>query len=289
VSTQENLLASHDYAIFSGATIAAAPWLKTLPLRRLVPRELPGDVEKMPALLALKPLTEPYIAYLSENLEDAEAGVMPHLISGLITVTPDTTPEAIEKHLTSRIVLNSPQGKVYLRYFDPRVFIHLHRILDINKVRTLYGPIQTWTITFQKRWISLPAPDDGPKLLSWGVTTPQRKRLDDVGLINRALLVYSRERGWPLSRQDEFDMATRIAEEAITRARNYKLKDKDDLIAFAAHTLAHGNRFDMHPRIQSLLGAARRGEVSYAGAAIFDEQEWAEINANDELSSQEKG
>jgi hypothetical protein len=54
-----DLLARHDYAILNKTALWTQPWHAELPLYPLVPRELPGDADKMPPLLPLAELSDP--------------------------------------------------------------------------------------------------------------------------------------------------------------------------------------------------------------------------------------
>jgi hypothetical protein len=274
------LLAQHNYAIVDIATVEPAPWHKELPLEPIVPHDLRGDADKMPALLPLTP-GEPYMERLQSNLKDAESDPASHVLSCLLAIAPETSLSTVLWHLRSRLILKSPEGSALFRFYDSRVFVHLNRILNPERIRSLFGPIQTWTYRFQNQWHSATAPEINgiiPRLCS--ATTPQRRKLDRVILVNKVLKKWQRKLGRPWSGQEEYTAYAERTDQAMeTASQTYQLHKAADLIDFAEHTLQYGTYFHRHPIIQGVLDEIKpKGNTGYSNlAGILNEQDWAAI------------
>jgi len=214
-----DLLQRHNYAILDGTGLYKEPWYKTLPRVPLVPRELRSDEEKMPALLPLEP-NAPYLAQLARDLYETNKNDNRSLISCLLAVPEETDPETLQKHLTDRLVLHSPQGRAFLRYYDSRVFLHFDRILRPAQIMCLYGPVAHWMVRFQKDWLMLPAPDIADMKtvpLVWQVRAEQREGLDRVGTVNLALTLWQEEVDRPFADLDEWRALAAKADAHITQ------------------------------------------------------------------------
>jgi hypothetical protein len=277
------LLAQHNYAIVDIATVDPAPWHKELPLEPLVPQDLRGDADKMPALLPLTP-GEPYMERLQSNLEEAEGDPASHVLSCLLAVAPQTSPTTVQWHLRNNLILHSPRGeRALFRYYDSRVFVHLNRILNPERIRALFGPIQTWTYRFQNQWHSATAPEINgiiPRLCS--ATAPQRDKLDRVILVNKVLNQWQQKLGRPWRGQEEYTACAERTDQAMeTASQTYQLHEAADLTAFATHTLQYGTYFHQHPKIQRVLDKTKpNGNTGYSNlAGTLNEHDWAAIAA----------
>jgi hypothetical protein len=231
------LLARHHYAILNKVALFSENWHTRLPLTQLVPETLPGDANKMPILLELKSLDDTNTARLVENLQAAQAGDEECLIASLLAA-PGVRLDDIRHHLTDRLILTSPQGRVFFRYFDPLVFVHLTRILDAPLLAGLYGPlIRTWTIPFQSEWIALDIPKVTVARLYWAVRAGQRDRLDRIGAINVTLSQWQQQQARPWHDLTEYLEWAERAEYAIEAAQREGLSGSDELSAFALQAL----------------------------------------------------
>jgi hypothetical protein len=279
--TYPELLSRHDYAIVDHAAIFPEPWHEELPLRRIVPRVLKESAHLMPSLLSLRLLTAEQAAWLYDNHEAARQGRAGDVLSCLfILAQPGADPEPLLRHLADHLVLRSPQGRALLRYYDPRVFIHLRRLLEPGQTRALFGPVQTWTFRFQEEWIHLTAREAPAAEGAWAVSEAQRQRLDRVGYINTALADWNKRLARPWNGLAEYDQLAERAERAITRAQDYRLKQSHDLSAFVRHTLTYGENFHRHPLIQELIRDLPNGYAGYADVSHrLEASDWATIAA----------
>jgi len=277
----ETLLARHDYAIIDRAALADESEMDGLPVEPLVPKIMQGDADKMPGLVPLEPGAA-HMEMLVYHLECVEQGLGPCLLSCLLAA-PDTTPERLGAHLTNRLILHSPRDGIdLLRYYDPRVFQNLERILTPKQLRALYGPVTEWTFRFQEEWISLPAPEvTGVMPQLWAVRANQHEQLNRIILLNDVLARRKNSLDRPWHDLGEYQSAAQTADEALEAAQNRYRLSKADSITFARHALEHGKHFHRHPRIQTLLRVARQcKEMPYvASSGMLDARTWAVIEA----------
>ena len=201
-----------------------------------------------------------------------------------LLVAPEVALEDMTIHLSDRLALHGPRGSIdMLRYYDPRVFRHLGRILTPERLRTLYGPVTEWTIRLNGKWISLPAPEVKDTALIpkfWGVKETQYAQLDRIIHLNSILDRREKQLGRPWRDLDDYHDAARPADKALAIAQNrYRLSETDSA-NFVLHALEHGETFHLHPYIQRLLYAAWTKEMPYtASANKIDAQGWADIEA----------
>ena len=276
----EALLARHDYAIIDCASIPDENKIDGLPSELLVPYEMRGDTALLPALLPLK-AGAPYMKTLADAFDAADAGVGGYPLACLFEA-PGVKPGGLKVHLTDRLMMHSPRGgKDFLRYYSPRIFLQLARILTPEQRRTLYGPIQVWTFHFQQQWHSWPAPEvTGIVPKFWSVKTEQRDQVARLSLVTKALADYTKQRDRPWRDIDEYYARTKEADQAIIIARDgYRLRDADDIAAFTVHALTYGEYFHQHPAIQARLREVKaNGHTGYLFAvADLDAAAWAAI------------
>jgi hypothetical protein len=285
VTAYRELLASHDYGIVDRTAVMPELW-RELPLHPLVPDALHDSADLMPALLPLKALTAEQIASICDNyeVELENHDRRDYLLSCLLApASPDAELKALVRHLSDRLVLLNPQGLVFLRYFDSRVFTQLRWLFKPEQMRALFGPFQTWTFRFQDDWLSMTAPDV-PEVggASWRVDASDQAALSRVGFVNVALSQRRAQLERPWSGLAEYDLLAKQAGSAIERAqRDYGLESEADLVAFAQHALAYGENFYLHPRFEQLMRDVRQNpHAGYAyEAAQLEDAEWALIAA----------
>jgi len=274
-------LSRHNYAIIDRASLEDESDIDGLPVEPLVPRALRGDEEKMPWIVPLEP-NAAHMEMLAYHLECVEMGRGPCLLSCLLAA-PGVTPKLLSTHLTNRLVLHSRLFVLdFLRYYDPRVFPHLGRILRPEQLRALYGPVVQWTFRFQGEWISLPAPEV-PGLVPryWAVNPKQHEQLNRVILLNGVLDGRKKQLDRPWDDLDEYQAAAQIADEALETAQTRYGLSKADSLAFARHALEHGEHFHRHSCIQTLLRVARQSkEMPYVvSSGMLNARNWASIAA----------
>jgi hypothetical protein len=279
----EELLCQHNYGLVDRSALREEAWHKALPLIPIVPKMLRSDEEKMPALLPFDP-NESYMALLADNLEQAAKAPSKHLFCCMLDVMPNVSQSHLLQHLKRHLVLTCMHGPIwnryFLRYYDPRVMPHLVRIFRPAQIRSLLGVVTKWTIRFQREWIALPLPDEGPARSFWGVDTEQESRIKRILTLNRVLTNWKEQRGSPWANYEEYTDAIDYVEKAVDCAqKRYGIYDEDEISLFAFHALKHGCEFHFHSIIQTHLSRMQRGKYSRTVAGM-GEQEWKQIGHN---------
>jgi len=278
------LLAQHQYALVD-REVASEDALKGLPLIPLIPDELEGDVNAMPALLPFGPKAT-YMERLAVSMKAGETDPRLNPVSTLIVVSPSVKQKALKDHLVSRLIVTSPQGRTFLRYYSSDIFPHLVRILSPARLKSLFGPlnqVQRWTYRFQSDWITIPAPKitvGVPR--HWNVFKDQREALDLVTDVNKVLDTYREKMGRPWKDHLEWEGKIHVAELSVDIARRiYHLRAPEDFIAFAMQALTHDERFYIHPTIQNILLQTASSPGAYHNATCnFTSDEWAGMIAD---------
>ncbi|UXY16285.1 DUF4123 domain-containing protein [Chitiniphilus purpureus] len=272
------LLARHHYAIVDRFALNPAAWHEALPLRPLVPVQLQSDADKMPALLPLGELSAPQLVLLCDNLLAAEQGEADALLACLLHI-PGGDTDALVRHFSNHLLLRSPQGRALLRYYDPRVFVHLTWLLNPDQLADLFGPTTQWTCLLKHQWVSIPRPVAAESCQYWGASRQQRVQLDQVGLINAVLANWLAPASPAWADLSAFVPLARQVEAALSTAQQrYGLQDAADLAEFAVQALRHGASFHLHDLIQRVLARVNTGATTYADAcALIEPHQWAAI------------
>lgn len=275
------LIDQYRYAIVDLAALPEDALSSGIELRRLVPELLAGDSSKLPGLICLSDISDKERVLLQENLESAFRGERQHLISSLLDVDDAIKPSSVVRHLTSRLIVDSPQGKAFLRFYDPRVFQHLEWILEPSQRRALFGPITHWAVCEPLRLRKIARPEVAGRR-RWSVSAEQRRWLDQVGLLNETLKKARRQQ--PALKTTEVDaleaLGRRILAAMAVAETRYGMNHDQDLVAFATHAVLHGDDFHVREVVQTLLASLADGENTYADSGtLIDESLQAQRQA----------
>jgi len=199
----------------------------------LVPNELRSDADNLPALLAIDPEADWFPGLLEEFAVSYQRGYPPPFLN-LLVVPENVNPKLLVKHLTDRLIIHFPRGKGYLRYFDPKNFVHFKRILWPNQLQSLYGPIAQWTIYFDKRWITELEPGVTEYVPQyWAVKDEQFAALDRLRVLNQALFYWREGLGRPWGSLDEFRVYASLADDITIQEQRAQPDERDETIVGA--------------------------------------------------------
>jgi len=261
----------HDFAVVDRLTVEEMP---DIPHIDLVPKILEGDAAKLPCLLLLSSMSSNDRTRLFERNDRAiETGDTPLFRTLLAT---DVSAEYLARHLCSQLVVELPQGRFLLRYYDPRVMHQLAWMLSPARFMALLGPVRTWTMLCGKTWMSAPCPsgEDAPRSLA-PISRKQGDRLLSIDLIN-AVIAQSNM----TEQVDRQDSGRRIYALLGHARQKYGFLDDHDLVAFAQHGLRLGEKFDEHPRVLEII-ASLDDEISFRDACdVLDEDVWQSIRTD---------
>jgi len=224
-------LSHHQYAIVDCAHLFPQPWTESAPMMPLIPNDMRGDAEDMPALLPLDDPGAPWMLDLLGDLTRCERFDSRPPIVNLIAVPKGTDPKALSRHLKERLVVHFPEGKAYLKYFLPDTFVHLKRILPPALLQALYGPVSSWTVYFQKQWVSEPTPGITENVpVFWDVTAEQYAALERIQLVNRVLSFWREDRDRPWASLAEFRAYANHADDAVICEQRAQPEARDSAI-----------------------------------------------------------
>jgi hypothetical protein len=197
---------------------------------------------------------------------DLENGVPPVICA---IVESDAATGRLHQHLADRLVLQAPaSGDAVFRYYDPRVFPHLRRILKAEQMGALLGPVASWTfLDTVNGWTAVNGAAEPES--AFGVTADQYERIERIELVQRALDVLRRN-GTAVPPDMPALLDTQLAKGEV-----YGLAG-GDLLAFALHGTLVSPYFDRHPRVRAVLKAPRQGPYAEAVAG-WGAAEWEAI------------
>jgi len=279
------LLLQHQYAFVDRAA-ASENMVAKFPIIPLVPARLKNenDIKLTPALVPLEP-DAPHMELLAACMTLGEKNPSVSPVATLIVVPPHINSARLKAHLISRLIVRSPQGQAFLRYYSADIFPHLVRILSPARLQSLFGPkeqVSQWTYRFQNDWITVPAPEVTEGVpLSWIISQGERESLDLVGEVNKTLDAHQKTMGRPWNDRAEWNEKASAVELSIGVARRlYRLSAPADLIAFGTHTLAYAKRIYTHPRIHGILQDAADHPGAYHDATrVITHDEWLSMAA----------
>lgn len=171
----------------------------------------------------------------------------------------------------------SRNGRVLLRYFDPRVLDLLWQGLNAEQQATLLGPIHAWQFidrTSALRILSAHRKGDAASSQRLALTERQWAMLSRAGWMNQALTRLQASSGLPPHRT-----AVQQADDALLRAQLHRLHQEHDLIEFAYLALTRHPRFDEHPLMRPILDAVREGEDFIDAMQRLTPDQWQQIGA----------
>jgi hypothetical protein len=197
---------------------------------------------------------------------DLAAGVPPVLCA---IVESDKATGRLQRHLADQLILSKPaSGDAVFRYYDPRVFLHLRRILKPEQLGALLGPVAVWTcldgITGWATVKGAQAPEAGLR-----VTQAQYERIGRIELVQRALGAL-RSNGVTMKPD-----IPELLDVQLAKGDGYGLVGAD-LLAFAMHGVLISPYFDRHPRVRAVLHASEKAPYAEAMSA-WTGQDWEAV------------
>ncbi|WP_164972160.1 DUF4123 domain-containing protein [Luteimonas sp. YGD11-2] len=259
VELDHRLFLAQDYAIINPMQVGREAYSDLSPLR-LQPKGLERHEHILPLLVDLKSLEAAHrIELLERTLSWAQRHHMP-LFSALFSS--EHTYAQVFSELLRRTVLQREGGqRVWLRYYDPRVFRHLQWLLDDEQLATLMGSAQTW-LGFDplcRRWHQWTRPN-AAKGLYLRLDSEQWQAVSHLEALNRCLRDLAE-----MGQESGDDIAKRVLEGLLV-ARRQGLAHFSDAALFALQQLEYGPEFALFPAVALRLQRAREQGISYSSA-----------------------
>ncbi|MET3624545.1 DUF4123 domain-containing protein [Burkholderia ambifaria] len=232
----------------------------------LVPAARP-ELEGVAPVLYCAEHSELQLPVLKERAEsDLESG-SPPVVCAIVECGKATA--RLQQHLADRLILQAPtSGDAVFRYYDPRVFPHLRRILKAEQMGALLGPVASWTyLDPMSGWTVVNGATEPEAVFA--VTADQHARIARIELVQRALDVLRRNGTAPRP-----DMPA-LLDAQLAKGEAHGLAG-GDLLAFALHGTFVSPYFDRHPRVLAILQAPRKGPYAEA-VANWSAADWETI------------
>lgn len=245
LAIDHRLLHEHDYALVDLALHPASELPARLPIDILVPAPLKDSAALMPGLISLKAVPESLRVSCLDVMERQIGEGRQPLFCALLKS--QAAPDRVKKHFCSTLVASAPGFKLYLRQFDPRLFVAYADLLTPQQWRRLFGPIDGWTLYLDGEWRTFLPPLEEPGVGQIRLTQEQATSLEDLQTVNEALAAMV-PAGIEL-RQQRLKTANRL----IARARHHGLLRRQDILLFVQHGLTIHEQFDSHPAIKQRL------------------------------------
>ena len=269
------LLKDHDYALVSAEHLLALP--EGIPCQRLTSQNFVNSDSLLPSLITLRELSEAQSIGLLEIMQSQiEQGHAP-VITGLFKT--DNTPEQVKAYFSRHQVCTNLKGETaWLRLHDPRVWVHLQRVLGDDLFASLIHRIPHWTFFLCGEWRmwEYARVESLPMIYSYlSVDAAQWEDLQRIGLVNRCLRCLGLE---------TFDEITRYSpgiQHQITHAQlKYQLTRAEDIVRYVHLAVQIHPQFDDHP----VMREAHLRYQKLASQSKIDEDE-SVVDAFNEIPS----
>jgi hypothetical protein len=256
---------AQDFAVIDPLQVDASLW-KHLISKPLGEREFDCDTAHLPHLLCLREVDELARLELLDVSDVFTATEETAFFCALIRT--EESSSSLVRRLSRRMVLSrSSNGqKYFFRYFDPRVFLHLTRILSDEQMHLLLSPAAAWAWVdpLAREWrehlIAADGADVGSALLTFN-----DKQLDSIArieLVNHVLRRLQSEHG---ERADVPSLLQAIDAHALRAIETERLVGEDDQTQFVLDAIEYGAHVHQTPTVRRILEDARRKDTSYVG------------------------
>ncbi|AWG27585.1 DUF4123 domain-containing protein [Burkholderia cenocepacia] len=232
----------------------------------LVPAARP-ELEGVAPVLYCAEHPELQLPALRERAESDLENGLPPVVCAILECGKATG--RLQQHLSNRLILQAPiSGDAVFRYYDPRVFPHLGRILKTEQMDALLGPVATWTYLDPVSGWTVVNGAAEPEA-AFAVTADQHARIARIELVQRGLDLLRCNGTAPRP-----DMSA-LLDAQLAKGEAHGLAG-GDLLAFALHGTLVSPCFDRHPRVRAILQAPRKGPYAEA-VANWSAADWEAI------------
>lgn len=234
----------------------------------LVPSGFEAEAHLMPQFVHLRRFDSVQRDALLDWLEGPSAGGGAPPV--LAFVSSEAEDARVLNHLRRQLIIRlSDDRKYLLRYYDPKVFWHLHWILDEMQRACLFGPLRQWVYWHDGQWRMSEKPQAGP-MRPVLFDRHQSAQLGRVATINKVLACLD----LPTDTVAQLALAQRVDAD-IERAQRKAWDGEMDWVHFARRCHTCHPRFDEHPRVARLLARLAQDDCTFSDAvAATDDMFW---------------
>lgn len=178
--------------------------------------------------------------------------------------------DSVMPHLRARQLIQYRGMKGWLRLHDPWVWAHLPRILRVEQLRRLFGPIRRWSFFLDGWWWTAEMDGTQANHAAGGeradLTLDQWEALLRLGPVNRALF----QRGWcDLAHLVEY--GGHLDAHIQHARRRHGLERPTDLARYASLAAELRTDFDEHPLLRQVFKLAQH--EAEEGTTLIDKLE----------------
>lgn len=163
------------------------------------------------------------------------------------------------KRLTKRLDVSvQTVGRIYFRYFDPRVTHHLPRVLNTSQLVALLDGVQSWLYVNWQSQLSTVTSSPWIKDRDYRLTftSDQWRQLQDIESFNLAVRML--QSASLLADKPRTETETQLVL-AVQSARATGLSTAEDRAFYAVNAFKFGTRFTRHPAIPDVIHASAQG------------------------------
>jgi Domain of unknown function (DUF4123) len=267
-------------------------WNNTVPIRSLVPATYQTEVNFFPVLVDFKALTANQSHQLLETLlQEHQNGAD---LSAQVLFTSQADGDTLHNHWLNHLVVSmAGQTRVLLRSYDPRVFLQLHRILNATQLKSLFGPISSWTIYWKGAWLRFDVPEAPSGYLQPNAAqVTQIQRIEAINevlalLAEPAPVLPSRAKLAPKAVPDyatqtaAYDAMSERIDSLLQQAAQRGWPRQSDAVLFALLGLLLSPGWHQYPKTAALLDNANNDEQTLQDVlALMTLEEWAQLSAD---------
>lgn len=273
-SMDHRTLLEQDFAVVDPLQTDASLW-SHLPAKPLGDEQFDCDTTKLPHLLCLRNVDELVRIELLDVCEAFTAGEGAAFFCALIRTKESES--SLARRLSSRMVLARKSNglKYFFRYFDPRVFLHLPRILTDVQMSTLLAPATAWVWRdpTAQRWQEHQIVASVSEARVTPPLSLDDKQIDSIArieLVNRVLRRLQPEQG---EQAHAPSMTLAIDSHALRAIETERLVSVDDQAQFVLDAIKYGAQVHEALAVRHILDNTRNNEVSYvSGMSALGEQ-----------------
>jgi hypothetical protein len=262
------LLLDHRFALVSASELEQIP-TEYRPLSTAAAMLHDSD-ELLPRLVDLTGLTPDHRAeFLNACVELTDA-----LPPVTVLLYSDAEPPTLAAHLGRAQIAQSTNGeRAWLRVHDPRVWFQLNRVLSIERLNALMGPVARLTFFFEGQWFT--QKNTGPRDPATRFDAITWSALARIGVVNRVLAQAhpSEKTAGDVLRVSQ--LVDQLAERAI---KHHHIARLDDQVEFCLMGLRVHARFDGHPRVRDVLTRVGQDPSAFDELLAQDEAFWQSIS-----------
>lgn len=243
----------------------------------IAPRFLGQDTDRCPALIDLQALHKDECAEFCAALDQQTQAREECQASLLIAAPVDAA--VLASCLRDRIAIQMAPGDdrpKQFRFFDPGTFLQLPALLGDDGMVWLMGMMSSVLVPWAGQWTLYERPVSHEV---FALTSTHLQSLLRLGVVNR---VAAMDEQPPIDAASWVRQCQAIDAHVHRASTQHGMTSRDDLIAFARHTIDHHPRIAEHPRMRALLASLRTAqpedELDYRElSGQLHANDWAEM------------